>query len=43
MQGGRIVAEGPPAEALSDHLLERVFDVKVTTVGEPGQRSIIVG
>ena len=43
LEGGRLVADGAPAQALAPDLLRRVWDVDATWIGEPGRRALSVG
>lgn len=38
---GLLIASGPPAEALSETIIERVWGVAATWIGEPGARALI--
>jgi iron complex transport system ATP-binding protein len=40
---GRLVAEGPPAEALAPDVIARVWGVSARWLGEPGRRGLVAG
>lgn len=40
---GRLVAEGPPAHALAEEKVARVWGISATWLGEPGQRGLVTG
>ncbi len=40
---GQLVADGPPAEALSAAMIEQVWQVPARWLGEPGARALAVG
>jgi iron complex transport system ATP-binding protein len=43
LDGGRLVADGPPAIALSEAVIESVWGVRARWLGEPGTRALAVG
>lgn len=43
LERGRVVADGPPAEALSAALVTRVWQVQARWLGEPGARALALG
>lgn len=43
LDGGRVVADGPPSDALSHAMIERVWKVPVRWLGEPGARALVAG
>ncbi|MBS0254516.1 MAG: ABC transporter ATP-binding protein [Proteobacteria bacterium] len=40
LDGGRLVADGPPAEALTETVIERVWGVRARWLGEAGARAL---
>lgn len=40
---GRLVAEGPPAHALTGEVIARVWDINAQWLGEPGRRGLVSG
>jgi iron complex transport system ATP-binding protein len=43
LEGGRVVADGPPEEALGPESIGRVWGVPVRWLGEPGARALVTG
>ena len=43
LERGRVVADGPPAEALSAALVARVWQVQARWLGDPGARALALG
>ena len=43
LDGGRVVADGPPGEALSEATIARVWNVAVRWLGEPGAKALAPG
>ena len=43
LEEGRLVADGPPREALSEALIARVWGVATRWLGEPGAQALAVG
>lgn len=43
LEQGRVVADGPPAEALDARLVGRVWQVEARWLGEPGARALALG
>ena len=43
LEVGRVVADGPPEEALSPETIGRVWGVPVRWLGEPGARALVIG
>lgn len=43
LDGGKVAADGPPQEALTEALIEQVWKVPVRWLGEPGQRALVAG
>lgn len=43
LDGGRVVADGPPSDALSHAMIEQVWKVPVRWLGEPGARALVAG
>ena len=43
LRGGRLVAEGPPAEALAADVIARVWGVSAQWLGEPGRQGMVAG
>ena len=43
LDGGRVVADGPPRKALSEATIGRVWKVPVRWLGEPGARALVAG
>lgn len=43
LDGGRVVADGPPSEALSEATIGRVWKVAVQWLGEPGAQALVAG
>lgn len=42
LAGGRVVADGPPQQALASEVIERVWGVAARWLGEPGARALVV-
>jgi iron complex transport system ATP-binding protein len=42
MQQGRVVADGPPAEALREEVIGRVWGVEARWIGAEGERALVV-
>jgi len=40
---GRVVADGPPAQALTDALVTRIWNLPARWLGEPGARALALG
>lgn len=40
LERGKLVADGPPAEALSEEIIARVWGVPARWLGEPGERAL---
>jgi iron complex transport system ATP-binding protein len=43
LDGGRVVADGPPSDALSEATIARVWNVGVRWLGEPGAKALAPG
>ncbi|MFM7378572.1 MAG: ABC transporter ATP-binding protein [Erythrobacter sp.] len=43
LHDGRLVAEGPPADALAGEIIARVWGVSAQWLGEPGRRGLVAG
>ena len=43
LDGGRVVADGPPSDALSQAMIQQVWKVPVRWLGEPGARALVAG
>lgn len=43
LDGGRVVADGPPSDALSEATIARVWNVAVRWLGEPGAKALAPG
>jgi iron complex transport system ATP-binding protein len=42
MKAGRIVAQGPPQDVLTPHLLEEVFGLRAVVLPDPVSRGVLV-
>lgn len=42
LNGGQVVADGPPEQALSTEVIERVWGVTARWLGDPGARALVV-
>jgi iron complex transport system ATP-binding protein len=42
-RGGRLVADGPPDEALHQDVVAVVWGIKARWLGEPGHRALALG
>lgn len=43
LSNGALAADGPPAEALAEEVIERVWGVNARWLGEPGARALVAG
>jgi iron complex transport system ATP-binding protein len=43
LREGRLVAEGPPADALAGEVIARVWGISAQWLGEPGRRGLVTG
>jgi iron complex transport system ATP-binding protein len=43
ISGGRLIADGPPDEALHQDVVAVVWGIKARWLGEPGHRALALG
>lgn len=43
LDGGRVVADGPPEQALASDVIEQVWGIAATWIGTPGARALVFG